>query len=516
MQNTEGKSKVSGFFKFNQGADLKNSITHSSALFMIFDSEINGVETEIHFLNYWKIKRNIASLRGSITLRGLDGGVITSEDFNVLELKAYTIKIRPRLEALGLREFTGTVELEFFSAENLFIPYPAAIVRYVGKNWHTGMHSTARYYYENSGDSTERISHRQEAVESNITLFSEPDIRNSVILHNGSSQSLNESVTLTVTNFLGEQLRVILPSIKMGSLETVVLCVDNHVKYKSFLKGKRGMLQVEYVTKGVFPRIMFMNQHSTGEFSVEHSNFGFSQNAELDCFPASNSDRNLLYSLPVMPDKFTTEIDIFPTFPITPIPYCIRLTSTDFNGRQLSLEEINLDLKGSTYLQHSCKASKQAKVLEIDYINADKLPNRFHTSINYAFKDSVLPGIILDGPFPKTASPFRTRWAPFFWNRDTINTRIFLCSRFFDLGAGNELVTVHFQLFGERESEALAFEQKITARESIDLNMREILSGNGWKSSVGWIYITFSPSSFFSVFYVSDMADGSIMCGHAF
>ena len=516
MKTIEEKSKVAGFFKFNQGADLNNNITHSSALFLIIDSEINDVETEIHFLNYWKIKRNVASLRGRITLRRLDGDFISSEDFNVLEVKAFTIKIRPRLKALGLCEFTGTVELEFFSTENLFIPYPAAIVRYVGKNWHTGMHSTARYYYEDSGDSIERISQRQKAVEANITLFSEPDITNSVVLHNGIAQSLSESVTLTVTNFLGEQLRVIVPNIKMRPLETIVLCVDNHIEYKSFLQGKRGMLEVEYVTQGVFPRIMFINQHSNGEFSVEHSNFGYSQNTELDCIPAGKPDRNLLYSVPVMPEGFTTEIDIFPTFPITQPPYCIRLTGTDFDGRRLSLEEINLDAKGSPYLQYSCTASKQAKVIQIDYINADKLPNRFHTSINYAFKDSVLPSIILDGPLPKTASPIRTRWAPFFWNRDTVNTRIFLCSRFFEPGAGDELITINFQLFGEHESESLAFEQRITGRQSIELNVREILSENGWKSSLGWIYITFSPGSFFTVYYVSDLAGNSLMCGHAF
>jgi hypothetical protein len=516
MEKTEDKTKVSGFFKFNQGVDLNHKVTHSSALFLVIDSEKNGVETEINFLNYWKIKRNVANLRGRITLRKLNGAFIASEDFNVLELKAYTIKIRPHLEALGLCEFTGTVELEFFSTENLYIPYPAAIVRYVGKNWHTGMHSTARYYYQDSGDSIERISNLQKAVGANITLFSEPDITNSVVLHNGKAQNLNEPVTLTVTNFLGEQLQVIVQNLKMEPLETIILCIDNHIDYKSFLKGKRGMLEVRYVTQGVFPRIMFINQHSNGEFSVEHSNFGYSQNTELDCASTDKSDRNLLYSLPVMPEGFNTEIDIFPTFPKNSPPYLIRLSSTDYDGRQLSTEDVILDNKSCPYLQYSSTTSELSKVIQINYINSERLPNRFHTSINYSHKDSVLPSIILDGPLPKSATPIRTRWAPFFWNRDSMNTRIYLCSRFFEFDGKEQTITINFQLFGERESEIFSFEQRIAEQQSIELNVREILSKNSWESSVGWVYMTFSPSAFFTVYYVSDFADGSIMSGHAF
>ena len=47
-------------------------------------------------------------------------------------------------------------------------------------------------------------------------------------------------------------------------------------------------------------------------------------------------------------------------------------------------------------------------------MNPEKLPNRFHTAINYKHKDSLLPGITLDGPLPKTGRPIGTRWCPFF------------------------------------------------------------------------------------------------------
>ena len=51
----------------------------------------------------------------------------------------------------------GSIELEFTSRSNMFISYPAVIVRYIGKNWHTSAHSSQRIFSKSSGDGKELL-----------------------------------------------------------------------------------------------------------------------------------------------------------------------------------------------------------------------------------------------------------------------------------------------------------------------------------------------------------------------
>ncbi|MDB4056225.1 hypothetical protein N9516_01880 [Gammaproteobacteria bacterium] len=515
MRTEEIKSKKSGFVKFDHISQSKSEVNHSSALFFVVESKIKNTKTELFFLNYWRLKRKVTDLTGRITLRNLSGEPIFEEEFKVVELKAHAIKLSPILISQGHEEFTGTAELEFFSKVNLFVPYPAVIVRYSGDDWHTGMHSTARYYYKDSGDPQESIELEQHSVESNITLFSEPGISNQVILHNGVSNSLNQSIALVVTNHLGRQLKAVLPEFKMGPRETICISVDDHIDYKPFLFGKRGMLAVEYSSIGVFPRIMYLNKTLEGEFSVEHSNFGQSEDAHLDCLPTTQPDRNLLFSFPVLPKGYNTSIDIFPTYPVLNSPYTININSEDFEGNNLSIKEILLDPK-NPFLQFNFEPQNNTSNIKIDYMNPEKLPNRFHTAINYKHKDSLLPGITLDGPLPKTGRPIGTRWCPFFWDLKNVNTRIIISARTFDPSTKDDIISVNFELFGESEEERLSFERKMTQRQSLELNIREVLSPSDWTGNYGWAYMTFNPSSMFNVYFLSEKGDKSIMCDHAF
>ncbi len=507
------KNQKSGFFKFDQISESKAEVNHSSALFLLKESKIQDITTNLCFLNYWKIKRNVINLRGHITIRDLEGHDIHEEEIEVIDLKAYKIDLRSVLNSQGIFEFTGLVEIEFFSKVNLFVPYPAVNVVYSGKNWHTCMHSTARYFYEDSGDKKELIRNKQNSTESNITLFSQPEITNEVYIHNGIHEILNEDITLTVTNHLGKKQKTVLTNTEMRPRETLVISIDDHLDYKTFLDGKRGMLTVEYVSQGVFPRIMFLNKTLDGSFSVEHSNFGLSEASLLDCTP-TKEEKSLMFSLPLLPIEYITEVDIFPTYPILDSPYSVEIVKEDFEGKHLSKEEIFLN-NTAPFLQHSLEPDEKTTNIQIDYRNPDALPNRFHTAINYRYKNTTLPGILLDGPIPKAARPIGTRWCPFFWNNKSINTRIVISSRVYDPSEANNMVKITFQLFGQNK-EYLSFDKEIPQRQSFELDIRETLTEHNWLSDYGWIYMNFNPSSLFNVYWLSEKENNSIMCDHAF
>jgi hypothetical protein len=517
MDIKSSKEGNMSFFKFNHGPDVGSEITHSSALFLVFESELKQIQTELNFLNYWKIKRDVKSLKGNLTIRQMDGVIICKDSFIINELKAYSIKIRPFLVAKNLKEFTGTVEIEFFSESNLFIPYPAVIVRYFSEKWHTGMHSTARYFYQDSGDSPERIENKQHALEANITLFYEEDVTNSIVIHNGSNSNTCDEIIITVTNILGETTETKLKKIHFAAYESKIINIDYHIDYKKFLRGKRGMLTINYSNVGLFPRIMFINEHTSGSLSVEHSNFGLTSNAELDCTPISEKSKNLIYSFPVLPSTFKTEIDIFPTFPMLQYPYVLKLTASSFSGEKLNEKQFILDNDHGTFIQHAFEPKDYPQNIQIDYQNEEKLPNRFHTAINYSTDKFTLPAIVLDGPLPKGARPIGTRWAPFFIDESDATSFIFICSRKFeDTDKTKTKTKIIFNIYVDHISKELTFEKEINADESLDINVGKILEENGCVSKYGWIYMTFSPPTKHTVYFVSKKSSGGVMAGHAF
>ena len=71
MRTEEIKSKKSGFVKFDHISQLKSEVNHSSALFFVVESKIKNTKTELCFLNYWRLKREVTDLTGRITLRNL-------------------------------------------------------------------------------------------------------------------------------------------------------------------------------------------------------------------------------------------------------------------------------------------------------------------------------------------------------------------------------------------------------------------------------------------------------------
>ena len=78
------------FFAHNtENERTPREVTRSSAVFYFKCTE--EVNTEIHYLNYWIIKRGISDVRRKITLRSLSGQVVASFEEDVLEIGSQVI-----------------------------------------------------------------------------------------------------------------------------------------------------------------------------------------------------------------------------------------------------------------------------------------------------------------------------------------------------------------------------------------------------------------------------------------
>jgi hypothetical protein len=510
------KVKKTNFFKHYQLYIDKKIVNRSSALFLVKYSKIKKINTDLHFLNYWSIKGKIKNIKIKITIRKLNGLLVVSKNLNINERKSYCIKLGKILSQKGIKELVGTAEIEIFSKKNLFFPYPAIYARYYGDDWHTGTHSTTRYFSKTSGDSSELIKRKQEANESNITLFPNKDSKCYIVLHNGFVKTTKTKISLTVNNQSGKKIKKNITPLKMGLGETLILCVDDYINYKDFLNNKRGMLTVNYQNTGVFPRILYFHENLAGKMALEHSNFGLSKEASNDGFKPKKDTRNLLYSIPIFSKEYNTEIDFFPTYPNQKSPYSLICKKNSLDGKNLSIKKIKIS-KEKPFCQLKEKALAKTTFLDIDIVNKSKLPNRFHVAQYYSKNNTdSLPGIILDGPVPINTIAPRTRWAPFFNNGDNLTSKIYICARNYYAINKKKKINISITLFGGFTKEKVQIVKNINENENLELNISKILKNKNWKSDYGWIYITFKEPNHNTVFYSSEYENSSIIFNHAF
>ena len=82
--------------------------------------ELDGSIAEISFLNHFLIKRNHKKIACVITPINMDGKKIESKLYHIDEPKVYTFTLTGIAD-----EPVSNYIVEFFSVDNLFIPFPA-------------------------------------------------------------------------------------------------------------------------------------------------------------------------------------------------------------------------------------------------------------------------------------------------------------------------------------------------------------------------------------------------------
>lgn len=122
----------------------RNSVHRAAAIFPIFDRA--HYANNLTFLNHWLIKRGIPEIGARHTLRD-ETGARVGQVYSVVDRhKAYSVDLEEVMQAAGLEEGlqTGSWEVEFFSARNMFIPYPAVVQTVYNDSFLNQVHAYAR------------------------------------------------------------------------------------------------------------------------------------------------------------------------------------------------------------------------------------------------------------------------------------------------------------------------------------------------------------------------------------
>jgi len=116
--------------------DATRNSVHRSSLTI---PELPGCSVDVSFLNHFQIKRGYDNVGCRVTAVDAEGQRIDSRLYPVDEPRAYTIPLTGMVP-----QEVETYLVEFYSADNLFIPFPAAMVNHAGDGFLNTVHSYNR------------------------------------------------------------------------------------------------------------------------------------------------------------------------------------------------------------------------------------------------------------------------------------------------------------------------------------------------------------------------------------
>lgn len=506
------------FFKHNHENERgQRSVLRSSAVFYFRRSD--NFRTQLHYMNYWREKRGLDTVTRRITLRTMNGHIFHQLEDPVIEQGAHNLEINEILDGIANAPSEGCFEVEFLSEINLAISYPAAIVRYLGNEWHTVAHSSQRYFSEASGDDFEVIGRIQLAEEGNLSISDDPRAESFVIIHNGPVAVPATPIEIGVHAADGRSKIVQTEPVAWSPYQTRILRLSELIDYRSFLRGARGTFAIKLLIAGIFPRLIGGLERD-GVWSIDHSNFAATTGpAADDIIPVDGRAgfKDLVFNLPNnLAQDWECFADVYPTYPSE--RYGIEVRYLDRAGHAHVVEQIPVERGAANSFPRICVDNTIAQVasnVELIVHHDRAVPRRFHMGIHYRIGDG-LPGFLTDGPLPHSTPPIRTRWFPIFELADNQNY-LMIANRTVGCEQATS-VEYMIKLFNSFGDEPLISQLALEKCGSICLPLTAFVQGaeSYLGGRPGWVYMMASEPQRSVVHYASVRGGSSIAVCHAF
>jgi hypothetical protein len=269
---------------------MLNSVHQASLLV----PELPNCRASISFLNHFLVKRGYKHIACRVTSLDHEGNRLLARLHEIKEPKVYTINLSENIEA-----DVNSHIVEFFSAENVFIPFPAVIINHQGKSFFNMVHAYNRVLNDVFED---------DAINGNPVAEASLDVEingqtDTFILFSAGEQAVKGTIEieLATPDFVKQKvLPVILPRfghklIKLGA----------HTKQN--VSG--GVLKIRPPKQSMFyGRIFSGRVTNDGSFSGNHSFYDSStieeywsnRNASSRLYPFDIAARNIVRIYPIM------------------------------------------------------------------------------------------------------------------------------------------------------------------------------------------------------------------------
>ena len=519
MESTSNEVRPAFFSHKSHERRGPKLVSRTSAVFYFVSAPgVDGVRTQIHFLNYWREKSGISALTQRLTLRALDGRTIHVDESRLERRGAQVIEIDSILERLNDSPSEGSVELEFFAERSLGIAFPALVVRYLGRDWHTVAHTSQRFYSEQSGD--DHVGQLHLAEEGNITIHEDPSIEPFFFIHNGPTAVDPRPIEVDLISDGGCRRTLKSEPIGWAPHQTRRLMLRDLVDFRDFLAGNRGTFSMRIALAGVFPRLIG-GQERDGVWSIDHTNFSATTGPVVeDVIPVEEGPDygELVFNVPNnSAEGWRCFLDVYPTYPADD-GYTLEVRSLDLDGEPAASHAFEFGRSGENSFPRIVVDNAdlaRSRNLSLSYRHQEFLPRRFHTGIHYQIGNG-LPGFLTSGPSPASTGTSRTRWFPVFEEPDSRN---YIMMAHLSSGLDEPQAVVFdcllFNCAGDEPLDAVfrleAFQQKCVSLIDLFPNATTYLRGGP-----GWVYLVAKDRQRSIVHYASVRGKDSVAVCHAF
>jgi hypothetical protein len=268
----------------------RNSVHRSSLLVPTMEN----TDVEISFLNHFLIKRNYANVACRVTAVDSEGMRIEARLFPITEPKVYTL---PLSRVFGAKAVCFLVD--FFAANNLFIPFPAVMINHRGEGFVNVVHSYNRVL--NDVFENDEINWAAQPIEASIDADCSDQVSGFCLIASGI-YPVKGDITLDVMAE-DERLEAVIP--------VDIPRLNNHlINYRDlFEAGKNGTLRIHQPPQEMFYSRLFSGRHrADGVFTANHSYYDSSvapeywndQRASYRAYPYFPNLNTRIRAYPVM------------------------------------------------------------------------------------------------------------------------------------------------------------------------------------------------------------------------
>lgn len=378
-------------------------VFRASAIFPAIQTK--EISSRLLFMGYWLLKRNIPQIQCIVTLRKQEGTTVVRKTFSISEAKAFRIELLPFLEEAGVEkeDFLGSLEVEFFSIQNLVFPFPAAVINYYGENFSAVVHTAQRVY----NDFEDMKNNSQTKVpESGFTIYKDEEREPFISLINGGSKIPNSKMDLTFYNQKGETFAHSIDLKDLEPYQALFIYPSREIpKLEAFLGGRPGTCKVHFNVAWIFPRLLVGNfLHKPAALVITHTYYDCSA-AKKDSDYWSPSDpawypESLM--IPVLETNGAyTQVGLYPIYSPSEFTLGIEIYSKDGKLKGKLEDYVLVKAPSDEFI---CLPFK--KILEELNISADeplaariiannkegeRIPARIKVSFDTGFIDKALP-----------------------------------------------------------------------------------------------------------------------------
>lgn len=477
------------------------------------------------FMGYWLRKRNIPLVTVLVTVRNRDGKKVNVQTIEVVDIKSFEISSSDLLNDPS-KEFTGSVEIEIFSAVDMVFPYPAITFALKGVNGLTFVHTCGRIYndYSDLNANSEQL-----VKETGFDLFIGNDYTPFFSFVNGPVAIENELIEL---EYIDQNDKRVTHSIKIENVPPYGLgWINLNLEKSNVLIDKlaKQCVKVKHNFKSFYPRFVAGNiLRDFEDVSLTHSYYDTSSDNTKNAIwenPNVEDFEDSVISIPFDTDFSSIELAIYPNFAKSPVTLSFELYTG--SGQIIATKKSHIRVGTSNdkleyinliemFSEHKNSVTKG--MVRLVCLGNGSVPARMKFGLNFCkpTNNTNLPSnICFNAQVPNNKivhKPGTFHWCAIF---DANSQKIYLHNSSF-VKNGFSGAEIDIEVYRSIDSESLNWSIVLPYNGSIDIleDQAEAVD-NFLNGNIGWVTFTCS-SPFVTGYYITDEGKGVIGADHLY